>query len=309
MIRSQSSRDLSEHGKSKVNFLNMLRTKKKVGSDVYKISEEDEGTEKRIRSRVLTQSTSIMNLSERYLKGKEKQTQISGVGDGDDNKENRGEHKMTRKTSTPFLLNTSNASKRESRVLKMRSSVPNLKSAHRSPATGSLTGTETSSDTFSLISTPRPINDTSVFTPETYLSVDLDSINDDDEIDGSFAEPKKKRIPRTVNFNDISEFISLLGGASDVESQKYLPINNRKSLDFEKSERKKIKQTLQEKLDHDSPKDVYPNLRLVENAVFLSIETKKAQTEQSTILDDIDFTDVLKFEEYDNLSEEYYLDL
>ncbi|CCE82902.1 Piso0_002660 [Millerozyma farinosa CBS 7064] len=309
MIRSQSSRDLSEHGKSKVNFLNMLRTKKKVGSDVYKISEEEEGSEKRIRNKVLTQSTSIMNLSERYLKGKEKPMQIGGAEDGDDNKENRGEHRMTRKTSAPFLSNGSGGSKRESRVLKMRSSVPNLKAAHRSPATGSSTGTETSSDTFSLISTPKPINDSSVITPETYVSVDLDSINDDDEIDSSFAESKKKRIPRTVNFNDIREFISLSGGASDAESQKYLPISNRKSLDFEKSERKKIKQNLSEKLDHDSPKDLYPNLKLVENAVFLSIETKKDQTEQDTILDDIDFTNVLKFEEYDNLNEEYYLEL
>lgn len=309
MIRSQSSKDLSEHGKSKVNFLNMLRTKKKVGSNVYEISEEDEGTETRIKSRVLTQSTSIMNLSERYLKGKEKPMQISEVGEGDDNKENHGERKMTRKTSAPFLLNVSNTSKRESRVLKMRSSVPNLKSAYRSPATGSLTSTEASSDTYSLISTPQPINDTRVFTPETYVSVDLDSINDDDEMDDSFTEPNKKRIPRTVNFNDISEFLSLLGYVSDAESQKYLPISNRKSLDFEKIERKKIRQSLQEKLDNDSPKDIYPNLKLVENAVFLSIETKKDQFQQKTILDDIDLTDMLKFEEYDNLSEEYYLDL
>lgn len=120
-----------------------------------------------------------------------------------------------------------------------------------------------------------------------------------------------KKLHRTTNILNLSDFIKSI----DHNNNEIIPINNRKSLEFEKSECTKIKLNLQKSISEKEPSKI--DLNLVENVMFLSINTDYLQDYQNGSYEDTaykldnwydqDYIDIIKNDDSDD--DEYYMDL
>mmetsp|Transcript_5578 Transcript_5578/g.7062 ORF Transcript_5578/g.7062 Transcript_5578/m.7062 type:complete len:187 (-) Transcript_5578:127-687(-) len=149
---------------------------------------------------------------------------------------------------------------------------------------------------------PETITDTndSLYASPIHLELIDDEFSDEDL--------QSRKLHRTTNLTNINDFIRLIDDGEKYQSVNYLPINNRKSLDFEKFERNKIRKSLQDNLDRECSTNFISNLSLVENAVFLSIEKyQKSQSDFMNLLEDDDYINTIKNDPYDNEPDEYYL--
>jgi hypothetical protein len=162
------------------------------------------------------------------------------------------------------------------------------------------------------------IDESSVETPELISPETITDMNDSlyaspihlELIDDEFSDEdlQSRKLHRTTNLTNINDFIRLIDDGEKYQSGNYLPINNRKSLDFEKFERNKIRKSLQTNLDKECSTNFISSLNLVENAVFLSIEKyQNSQNDFVNFLEDDDYINAIKNDPYDNESDEYYL--
>ncbi|CAH2352554.1 hypothetical protein CLIB1423_07S02212 [[Candida] railenensis] len=115
---------------------------------------------------------------------------------------------------------------------------------------------------------------------------------------------------RRINAQEsgLGDIIKLI---DDDENSARLPINNRKSLEYENLERIKIMETLQRvNKDNGVLADSYvTTVRLISNAVFVGIEEKGNQNNTGAQIHHDEYMSVLMEESYENNSEDFYMDL
>lgn len=133
-----------------------------------------------------------------------------------------------------------------------------------------------------------------------------DSMFDDDVLSSLQAETNTKKIHRTTNILNISEFIKSID-----HNQEIIPMNNRKSLELEQDECNQILQTLQQNCEHSSV-----DLNLVENVMFLAVslaqkeeavDDSKYKVHSISAWLDQDYTQALKDDPY--YDDDFYLTL
>ncbi|KAK6205647.1 uncharacterized protein RJT21DRAFT_17658 [Scheffersomyces amazonensis] len=115
----------------------------------------------------------------------------------------------------------------------------------------------------------------------------------------------KRKLHRTTNSYNINEFIKIL----KQEDSTKLPVNNRKSLELESLERKKLTSLL-------NANEVQPyksTLSLIGNSIFLVIKDNEIANNNednddsikfSNSLEDIDYIDALREDGYDDIDEQ-----
>lgn len=316
MLRSQSISNLNEQRKSKMGFLSSLRSRKSSSNDLHsKLISEPSNMQKN-KPRPLSLSVSSINLNQKFHEPTDHSSYSSNVSRqrqgsiSTEDKENVSS--IPRLKSRRNLQNTT-----ESRTLKTRSSAPNL---NKSKRTSMFTNSVTATPVINIFpdSNDNIIDESSVETPELISPETITDMNDSlyaspihlELIDDEFSDEdlQSRKLHRTTNLTNINDFIRLIDDGEKYQSGNYLPINNRKSLDFEKFERNKIRKSLQTNLDKECSTNFISSLNLVENAVFLSIEKyQNSQNDFVNFLEDDDYINAIKNDPYDNESDEYYL--
>lgn len=318
MLRSQSISNLNEQRKSKMGFLNPLRSRKSSSNDLHSnLVPEKTSTEKN-KPRPLSLSVSSINLNQRYHESGNINSYTSNV-----TKQRQGSISADDKENInmmPRLKSRRNLSSLDGRTLKTRSSAPNLNKSKRSSMLSSAISSPTPAINIFSDSNEHAIDESSIESPAQVSPETISDMNDSlytspihlELIDDEFSDEdlQSRKIHRTTNLTNINEFIKLIDNGDKYQSANFLPINNRKSLELENFERIEIGKSLQNNLHRECSTNFVSNLSLVENAVFLSIE--KYHTSNSrflSYLEDIDYSNAIKNEPYDNESDEYYLNL
>ncbi|CUM45503.1 uncharacterized protein AC631_05255 [Debaryomyces fabryi] len=316
MLRSQSISNLNEQRKSKMGFLSSLRSRKSSSNDLHsKLISEPSNMQKN-KPRPLSLSVSSINLNQKFHEPVDQNSYSSNVS-----KQRQGSISIEDKENIsviPRLKSRRNLhNTAEGRTLKTRSSAPNLNKGKRSSM---FTGSVASTPMINIFpdSNNNIIDESSIESPE-FVSPETITDNSDslfaspihlELIDDEFSDEdlQSRKLHRTTNLTNINDFIRLIDDGEKYQSVNYLPINNRKSLDFEKFERNKIRKSLQDNLDRECSTNFISNLSLVENAVFLSIEKyQKSQSDFMNFLEDDDYINSIKNDPYDNEPDEYYL--
>ena len=115
---------------------------------------------------------------------------------------------------------------------------------------------------------------------------------------------------RRINAQDLGlgDIIKLI---DDDENSTRLPINNRKSLEYENLERIKIMESLQRANKENGvlADSCVTTVKLISNAVFVGIEEKANQTNDAAQIDHDEYMRVLVDESYENNGEDFYMGL
>lgn len=341
MLRSQSISNLSDRKPKTGGFLHSLKSRKSFSKDLKSQLRPSLSDSKPLRP--LTSSVSSMNLLHKRKEDTPNYSQsVARERNGShDNKENYLLPLMTLKSKP--TATSSAPSFDESRSLKSRSSAPNLKASptttsnkvnhrnstcytygHATKASISSSIVTSTSSLFNIMSDEENTTVSSPLTPvddfmdakqdtvlDDTITFDYDGLSDEDfNFDDDAAsmlqtDHATKKMHRTTNILNISEFIKSID-----HSQEIIPMNNRKSLEFEQDERNQIKQTLQQNCKHSSV-----DLHLIENVMFIAVDlvqekvVDRSKSKINSISDwlDQDYSQVLKDDPY--YDDDYYLTL
>lgn len=313
MLRSQSISNLNEQRKSKTGFLSSLRSRKSSSTDLHSKLISQPSNFQKNKPRPLSLSVSSINLNQKLQDSKD------GSYTSNVSKQRLGsiEDKENIYGGSKYKTNRIGPPSFEGKTLKTRSSAPNLNKSKRNSMFSSSVSSHTpninilpdapsskidESPAESLFVSPETISDTCdpIYASPIHLELIDDEFSDDDL--------QARKLHRTTNLANINEFMKLVDEPDQYKASKFLPINNRKSLEFEKFERNKIKQSLQDNLDREASTNFISNLKLVENTMFLSIEKlREMENDFLLSLDDNDYVSSIKNDPYDNESDEYYL--
>lgn len=281
MLRSQSISNLSDSKKK--GFLSSLRSRKSSNSSLNAANISAPTSKPRPLS-LLMSSMSLNRQRDEYKENVDPAQDKPKPG----------------RTPRPMSALFSNSG---SRSLKTRLSAPNLKrsSLYGGPITvpGSRESVIVLPDVASDKLDEMLLEDTnSPYTPDAAITTDtipdVSTISfEDEELDLS-----SQKLHRTTNCYGISDFVLLmLHDHIDTDTHtSYLPINNRKSLDMERMEQEQIRRSLQLSIMKECT-EWESNLKLVENAIFISINTVAGNL-LLDLLDDSDYTTMLKEEPY-----------
>lgn len=281
MLRSQSISNLSDSRKK--GFLSSFRSRKSSSSSLNIASIS--GPTGEVRPLSLLMST--ISLNRHVSENKENVNPAS---------EKSSKSSRLQRPASVLYSNTS-------RTIKTRLSTPNLKRS--SAYFGSI---NPPSNRESVVILPDTLSDKldehliedgqSPYTPDAVLVTDTIADSSTISIPDETLDLSSRKLHRTTNYYGISDFVLLmLHDHVDSDAQtSYLPINNRKSLEVERLEQDKIRRSLQMSLQREC-KEWDSNLRLVENALFVSISSVNS-CEFMDRLDDIDYTALLKDEQY-----------
>lgn len=304
MIRSQSLSSLNEQKKSRGNFLNSLISRKSSQTELNENKNTKTGrTNNTRKQRPLSQSFSSMNLKTKlkerndvadstgYISALAKQRQVAY---GAREKENIGQHGTENTVQRTDI--------QRGRSIRMRSSVPNLN--HRYKRNSVLIGLPESTTSVINIyadnntSTRKPLskkpsvefqhlNGSLDGQSSRFESLDFE-LEASEEMIEEGLEPKK--LHRTTNINNISDFLKMVQEEDSVTNDNFIPINNRKSLEFESIERDKLRISLQGNLDREEAElPLTYSISLVQSVMFFTLESKPKEAAKLKFLHDYDY--------------------